>query len=122
MQLVRSFTVVIGLLVFNVSIASAQQDTTRRGMPGMPVPKQDTSRKKMPAMAHRAQRDTMPETMSMEGPLGISMERMGSGTTWTPDAAMLPARHFMKGGWSLMLHGFAFAQYDRQGSKRGDDQ
>src|SRR5688572_26479366 len=30
----------------------------------------------------------------MTGPLGISMERLGSGTTWIPDAVTLPARHF----------------------------
>src|SRR5687767_10151773 len=52
--------------------------------------------------------------VSMAGPLGISMERMGSGTTWIPDAVILPSRHYMRGKWMLMLHGFAFAQYDRQ--------
>src|SRR4051812_12645468 len=77
-----------------------------------------------PLLTVRAQQDTMAMTvsMSMEGPLGISMERMGSGTTWIPDAVMLPARHFMKGQWNVMLHGFAFAQYDRQGGPRGSGQ
>jgi hypothetical protein len=55
-------------------------------------------------------------------PLGISMERMGSGTTWIPDAVSVPARHFMAGSWELMLHGVAFAQYITQGGPRGDDQ
>jgi hypothetical protein len=60
--------------------------------------------------------------MPMTDPLGISMERMGSGTTWIPDAVPLPARHVMAGSWLLMLHGFVFAQYDTQGGPRGDDQ
>lgn len=65
-------------------------------------------------------RDTMP--MTMYGPLGISMERMGSGTTWIPDDVTLPSRHFSLGGWGGMLHGFAFVQYDDQGGPRGDGQ
>ena len=40
--------------------------------------------------------------MSMAGPLGISMERMGSGTTWIPDAVKLPSRDFMIGSPGLM--------------------
>ncbi|HEX6534049.1 MAG TPA: hypothetical protein VF041_05600 [Gemmatimonadaceae bacterium] len=58
----------------------------------------------------------------MEGPLGISHERMGSGTSWIPDASPMHARHAMWGDWTIMLHGVAFAQYDYQGSSRGDDQ
>src|SRR5919197_5670203 len=60
--------------------------------------------------------------MMMQNPLGIPMERMGSGTTWIPDAVPLPARHHLAGSWLLMLHGFAFAQYDAQGGPRGDEQ
>src|SRR5688572_29910107 len=56
----------------------------------------------------RARRDT--STLSMAGPLGISMERMGSGTTWIPDAVTLPSRHLAVGRWMVMLHGFGFAQ------------
>ena len=55
-------------------------------------------------------------------PLGISMERMGSGTTWIPDAVTLPARHFMAGAWELMVHGVVFGQYIKQDGPRGDDQ
>lgn len=55
-------------------------------------------------------------------PFGIPMDRMGSGTTWIPDAAPLPAKHFTLGNWDLMLHGFAFAQYNKQHGRRGDDQ
>jgi hypothetical protein len=58
----------------------------------------------------------------MIDPLGVSMERMGSGTAWIPDAVPLPARHVMAGSWLLMLHGFAFVHYDKQRGPRGDDQ
>ena len=50
------------------------------------------------------------------------MDRMGSGTTWIPDAAPLPSRHFMAGDWEMMLHGFLFGEYISQGGPRGDDQ
>src|SRR5216110_326990 len=63
-----------------------------------------------------------PMALTMIDPLGVSMERMGSGTTWIPDAVPLPARHVMTGSWLLMLHGFGFVQYDTQGGPRGDDQ
>ena len=63
------------------------------------------------------------ESMTMGSePLGISMQRMGSGTSWVPDATPMYASHSMLGGWDLMLHGVAFVQYDDQGSKRGDKQ
>ena len=42
--------------------------------------------------------------MPMAGPLGISMDRMGSGTTWILDAVSLPSRHFAASGWDWMLH------------------
>ena len=58
----------------------------------------------------------------MMGALGISMERMGSGTTWIPDAVTLPSRHIPARQWDVMLHGFVFAQYNRQGGPRGDEQ
>jgi hypothetical protein len=60
--------------------------------------------------------------MPMTDPLGVSMNRIGSGTTWIPDAAPLPTAEFMKGSWHLMLHGFVWAQYDKQGGPRGDEQ
>jgi hypothetical protein len=61
-------------------------------------------------------------TATVAVPLGISMDRMGSGTTWIPDAVSLPSRHVTAGSWNFMLHGFAFGQYIRQGGSRGDDQ
>jgi hypothetical protein len=57
-----------------------------------------------------------------ERPFGIPMTRMGSGTTWLPDASAMRAWHVMSGKWMLMVHGDAFLQYDHQGGPRGDDQ
>ena len=88
--------------------AQAQQPDSARGMPGMPGMVMPT--------------DTARMAMSMDGPLGISMERSGSGTTWIPDAVILPSRHFMAGKWMVMLHGFVFGQYDYQEGPRGDEQ
>jgi hypothetical protein len=78
-------------------------------------PQRDTTRH-----GEKAQSDTA--MMKMVDPLGIPMERMGSGTTWIPDAVPLPARHWMAGPWLVMLHGFGFVQYDAQGGPRGDKQ
>jgi hypothetical protein len=55
-------------------------------------------------------------------PLGITMNRGGSGTTWTPDAVTLPSVHVMRGNWEYMVHGFVFGQYIDQGGRRGDTQ
>lgn len=61
-------------------------------------------------------------TMAVPDPLGVPMNRGGSGTTWIPDAVQLPTFMVTKGKWDLMLHGFAFAQYNYQGEDRGDKQ
>ena len=95
------------------------------GMPGMPSEKRDTSAgamkempqgMKMPGMKGHTTDDMM------IGPAGVSMERMGSGTTWIPDAVSMPSRTRMVGSWMFMAHGFVFAQYDHQSGERGDDQ
>ena len=57
-----------------------------------------------------------------ERPFGIPMTRMGSGTSWLPDASAMRAWHFTAGRWMLMVHGDAFLQYDYQDGPRGDDQ
>jgi hypothetical protein len=71
---------------------------------------------------NHAMSDTGKMRQMMAGPLGVSLDRMGSGTTWIPDAAPLPMHHTMAGAWELMVHGTAFVQYDKQGSDRGGDQ
>lgn len=60
--------------------------------------------------------------MQMIDPLGVSMDRMGSGTTWTPDAVILPSRHLTMGDWDVMFHGFAFVEGDVQRGPRGGSQ
>jgi hypothetical protein len=50
------------------------------------------------------------------------MERAGSGTTWLPDATILPARHTTWGAWDVMLHGTVFLQLDHQSGARGANQ
>jgi hypothetical protein len=55
----------------------------------------------------------------MSTPLGIPMDRMGSGTTWIPDAAPIASRHGRIGGWDFTGHGLVFAQYIEQAGPRG---
>ena len=47
-------------------------------------------------------------------PLGIPLSRAGSGTAWLPDSSEAYAAHRTVGDWTVMLHGAAFGQYDRQ--------
>ena len=95
------------------------------GIPGMPGQKRDTSVMGMggmqPCMNMPGMHGRTTEDM-MIGPAGVSMERMGSGTTWIPDAVSMPSRTRMVGNWMFMAHGFVFAQYDHQSGERGDDQ
>ena len=95
------------------------------GMPGMAGDKRDSSAAGMKGMQPGINTPGMPghttEDM-MIGPVGVSMERMGSGTTWIPDAVSMPNRRRMLGDWMIMAHGFAFAQYDKQSGERGADQ
>ena len=61
--------------------------------------------------------------MMTPDPLGVSMDRMGSGTTWVPDAAPIPSIYFSAPGhWDITGHGFAFLQYDTQSGARGASQ
>ncbi|MGI8400370.1 MAG: hypothetical protein ACR2NS_02040 [Gemmatimonadaceae bacterium] len=92
-----------------------QHDTSVAGMKGM-KPGMNMPGMNMPGMHGHTTEDMM------IGPAGVSMERMGSGTTWIPDAVTMPNRRRMLGDWMIMAHGFAFAQYDKQGGERGDDQ
>jgi hypothetical protein len=69
----------------------------------------------------RADTTAMPGMM-LPRPLGIPMTRMGSGTSWLPDASPMWAYHFMLDRWTLMVHGDADLYYDHQGTPRGDDQ
>jgi hypothetical protein len=99
-----------------------------KGMKHLPAAKQDTSSMRdMPGMKPMAGADTgkkqsMGGMQMIDGPLGIPMERTGSGTSWLPDDSPMHADHIPDGKWELMLHGVAFTMYDKQGSRRGDEQ
>ena len=80
-----------------------------------PLAAQDHGAHQMPAA------DTS-RAMSMAGALGISMDRMGSGTTWIPDAVRVPSYHFTAGSWRGMLHGWLFGQYAHHDGPRGASQ
>jgi hypothetical protein len=54
-------------------------------------------------------------------PLGIPLTRLGSGTSWLPDQAVMHAHHLAIGDWLVMLHYQAFVDYDRQVSDRPVD-
>jgi hypothetical protein len=57
-------------------------------------------------------------THSMTGmrprPLGIAMTRLGSGTSWLPEASPMHARVISLGAWEVMVHGDEFGMFDRQ--------
>ena len=113
--------------------SGARDSSAMRGMPGM---KDSSVRSGMHEMhgTHEMRDTTSPgakgaamghadaAAMDMDGPLGLSHVRMGSGTSWMPDSSPMHANHEMWGKWTAMLHGVAFAQYDDQGSTRGDRQ
>ena len=60
--------------------------------------------------------------MTMSAPLGIPMERAGSGTSWLPDASPMNAYHSSSGPWTLMAHGMIFGMYDKQRGLRGSSE
>ena len=73
-------------------------------------------------MDHDAGADTSAKRpMEMASPLGIPMERTGSGTSWLPDAAPMHAFHARAGDWTFMTHGVLFGMYDKQNGPRGVD-
>jgi len=109
------------------AMPAAKDTSSMRAMPGMkaapsPAPGGAMTMPGMKAGDTASMRDTTSISTMVPDPLGISMERMGSGTTWIPDAISLPSRHYMKGRWDLMFHGFVFAQYDKQNGPRGANQ
>jgi hypothetical protein len=65
--------------------------------------------------------DAKPDMM-MTGPLGISTDRQGSGTSWVPEAVLMPFRHALWGKWDIMSHWNVFGQYITQRGPRGDSQ
>ncbi|MEI6739415.1 MAG: hypothetical protein WCK74_03805 [Gemmatimonadaceae bacterium] len=63
-----------------------------------------------------------PPHVMVADPLGLSMTRMGSGTSWLPDSAPMYGVMRSAGNWSLMLHGTVFGQYIHATGPRGASQ
>jgi hypothetical protein len=61
-------------------------------------------------------------TAKLVTPLGISLSRMGSGTSWLPDSSPTRMIDGNVGAWLLMFHGQAFGQYDNQSTIHGGTQ
>jgi len=72
----------------------------------------------------RAQHDTMlmGTTPGPSLPLGVASARPGSGTSWLPDSSRVPMFHASIAGWTVMVHGALFAQYDTQTTVHGGRQ
>src|SRR5215831_6530849 len=65
-----------------------------------------------------------PDSTMVMAPLGVPHSRMGSGTSWVPDASAMRHYHYQKqaGRWMLMSHGVIDVYFDHQGTLRGADQ
>jgi hypothetical protein len=113
----RCTVTTILVAVLAPSVVRAQKHDSTPPMPSMPG-----------MSAHAAPGDTTTHAAAgdmearMAGVLGIPHTRLGSGTSWQPQAAPHYGWHFMRGSWSLMIHGVAYAEYDKQLGARGDDQ
>jgi len=83
---------------------------------------QEPEHQHQPANADTSAMQAMSNMEMARRPFGIPMSRMGSGTSWLPDASPMRAYHFMPNGWTVMLHGDVDLYYDHQGTTRGDDQ
>ena len=100
----------LGIAIALVPI-SLQAQGDMSGMPGMKQAAHDTA-------PTTTRQDTM--ASMLPGPLGISHTRLGSGTSWLPDASPMRAYHWAAGSWNMMLHGDIDLMFDDQGSARGD--
>jgi hypothetical protein len=109
---------VVGALVGLPVLGAAGQEHRHPPSGRAPEPRDSATRRD----ARAAGDTTRPMMDMMTGPLGISMSREGSGTSWLPDSTPMYAHHRTSGQWTLMLHGNVFAQYISEGSDRGDDQ
>jgi hypothetical protein len=56
------------------------------------------------------------------GPLGIPRSRLGSGTSWLPDASPMPGLIMASDTWRLLLRGNVFVGFDWFSSDRGGSQ
>src|SRR5690242_10790153 len=67
--------------------------------------------------AAQMEMSAMPRAATL--PLGIPESRLGSGTSWLPDAAPMQAIHAPLGRWTVMAHGAVSVLFDAQGGPRG---
>ena len=65
-----------------------------------------------PAGTDSARRDPRLELVALAG------ARMGSGTSWVPDAMLMRGAHIQRGSWALMLDGNAALHYVRTSGTR----
>ena len=107
----------------NFALRAATVFAATSALSGASAAQTNAPRDTMSAM-HMADTVDTTKSMSMDmaDPIGIPMTRMGSGTTWLPDRSPMHAKHFSAGDWEFMLHGVAFVQFDKQYTKRGDEQ
>ena len=101
-----TLSVVAFLTLWDPGAASAQDPAAHPDSSTMPMRHDWTMGND--AMATRqgmANMETMPGMTMLPRPLGIPMSRMGSGTSWLPDASPMRAYHFTPHGWMLMVHG-----------------
>src|SRR5437868_5709216 len=78
----------------------------------------------MPLLALLTVLLALPAAAQMDhgGALGpYPMAREASGTSWQPDSSAHEGMHLMRGGWMMMLHGYAFGIYDRALGPRGGE-
>jgi len=97
--------------------ASASSDSMRHADSTRAAP--DPSMAGMRGMPAAPDSARMPRMGAMDDPIGVSMTRAGSGTSWLPDASPVHAKFLLAGEWQLMLQGVLFVQFDRQFSLRG---
>jgi hypothetical protein len=121
-MIISRWTLVLSFAAASLAPANAraQKPDSTPAAPTMPA---------MPGMsAHAPPSDTTAHAPApdmearMAGVLGIPHTRLGSGTSWQPQAAPHYGWHFVRGSWTLMVHGVAYAEYDKQLGARGDDQ
>ncbi len=105
------------LLIVNLMLVMGVLAQEHEHHPETDTSSTDEHHPQRPEEASSGEREEMGMTA---GPLGIGMEREGSGTSWQPDSSPMYAIHSMADEWELMLHGNMFLQYVYEGSDRGD--
>ena len=110
------------VLLFLPSMAHAQHDMHNMPMMHEEAPAGAQQEAPLHQMHHEEASMQMHGGMPMQAFYGAYPQtREASGTSWQPESSPMEGIHFMRCGWDLMLHGYAFGIYDDQGGKRGSD-